>query len=145
MTHRLAIRQLARGIRHGQVHAVEMFTGVFAVIWGLCLGAPEFGAYYHASWRALLTLMPAPAWGLVSVLLGLVQLWGLETRDHKSRRAAARSLAAFWSFVGALFIVTDLHITATVVYPSVSSASLWVSWRLGPHKTRRRAVRSDGD
>lgn len=126
---RWVVDRLVDVARHGETRPVELLTSFLTAVWGFWLLIPVT-TFHTDAYRAMRATMPEGWWGLAYSLIGLGAWVAALTDSRAARGHGARSVALAWLFMGAMFVRSDVSMTATVVCPTVSVAAGWTYVRL---------------
>jgi hypothetical protein len=79
----------------------ELILGVLAVLWGVWLAWHGGTARYWSLFSPLFDIMPAPYWGPLYVILGIIQIWACLADCWRVQRSASLTAVAAWALISA--------------------------------------------
>jgi len=118
----------------------QFANGLWATLWGINMivkgpaifaASPRIYAWMH--WR-MFAHLPAQAWGVAALGLGLLQIYALcwPMRHPVCKcKSAARLMCSWWSGMLMGFVLSGVPGNADVFYAFFTAGSIWVLWRLG--------------
>jgi len=115
--------------------SVELFSAIEAVVLGVLLLLPPSTFRSSPSYDGMARLMPETGWGVLLLVIGLVQLAGLPRRQDGTeavrwRRSLAMTSGAVYAFMAAGFVLANPLSTAVVTYTLLALSQFWAYVRL---------------
>lgn len=123
--------------------SVEMFSAITAVALGILLTSPLNTFESSPSFSFMRRVAPEGTWGIIMLLVGFIQLVGLNTSTSTQSTRRTMSLIAFvvyslWAFSIAMGNVAS---TGTVIYGVLSLSMLWAHFNLEARNNARKPVK----
>lgn len=117
---------------------IEFASGLFLVFWGIWFLLMPDTMRMSPVW-SVLSIMSPRAWGLLSLVLGVTQVYGVMVTCLYCRRVASYLVAVFWFLIVSIKIAVDFTAPVTPVYISIVIYLFWINYRVN------RMIRLDED
>jgi hypothetical protein len=116
------------------VDLVEIYSGLLMLGWGIQLLLPWDTFTTAQSYQAMAVLFTEESWGVLLGTVGLLQLGAYIFNTIKLRLVASVAACMIWSFIGALFGISNIQGVGWIVYVFLAMVCALVFWRI---RTRR--------
>lgn len=125
------LKEVARVLREDGTGPTEAWTSFVLLVWGLWLVLPPdtlTGA--KTPYSLLVGLTPEWTWGSLAILISLLALASLGSKQRALRRWSALAEAGFWFSVAVLIVASSYIAVAWVTYLALAIVPTWAYFRL---------------
>ena len=113
------------------IELVELMSGFAALAWGLWLLNPATDSFLSTpTFDTMKVLAPEEVWGVVMVIVGFFQVYGVVSHRLSVRKHSSIALSIMWLFITAVFAHSNLASTAVVIYAVFTAFTVWSYLRL---------------
>ena len=133
------IDNIARRVRRELMHPINtsavIIMGFYTFLWGVWLASPFWHVFDHAPlYMTLAGLAPEWAWGLWAIAVGLVMVYGVVRKSHRSLTTGAFVGMFHWLLISLLYFFADWHSTGGITALMVAAYCSFVYLNLRMNK-----------
>lgn len=117
---------------------LELFSAMACCGWGIWMAVPSIDSFSESQmYSGLLKFLPETAWGVLAIIIGAFQLYGMVSKNVRFRKLGSFSAFLTWSFISLMCLLAKTYSPSLVFISLLTVASALVYLRIGCYYVHR--------